>query len=395
MKPEKPTTRLISEGVRARSAYPKTTSIPAPAPASSFRLTPDFIRHYLRQLGITENVLIHAQDLNQFLEEKGLTELGRGGEGTVYFTRGHVVKVINPASAHGSMREIAHMLHLNRIADAKGTMGDRVRLDWPTLLWVYVLSDGSLSIGMRPFDTHESEASGTTLFERLYLGPMMPRHHVMNILRGICQSLVYAHKCGIVHHDLKPSNIYIPADERQAPVVFDLGQALWQQTAWGRGWLRNVHNSFYWYNGTYRYMHHQRRLAHLAALAKSQRQTPTDEQLAAFSAYQPSYFDDVIAFARILRDVIKSTHAQLSVHDRGTITKLYQRLMGLKHKRDAGENQKSSAPAQDSGLIRRIGLALLRNPAPVATPAESGPRWATMEQVQPELERVLNSLSIA
>lgn len=391
MKPEKPTTRLISDGVRARSAFPKTTSIPVPQPR--IQLTPDFIRHYLRQLGITENVLIHAQDLNQFLEEKGLTELGRGGEGTVYFTRGHVVKVINPACAHGSLREIAHMLHLNRIADAKGTMGDRVRLDWPTLLWVYVLSDGSLSIGMRPFDTHETETPGTTLFERLFFGPMMGRRHVFSILRGIGQSLVYAHKCGIVHHDLKPSNIYIPADDRQAPVVFDLGQALWQQTTWGRGWLRTPHNSYYWYNGTYRYMHHQRRLAHLAALAKSQHQQPTAVQAEAFAAYQPSYYDDVIAFARILRDVVKSNQAQLTPKDREAITQLYQRLMGLKSKRTAKEKEKSSVVAQDSGLIRRISLAFMRNPQPHPPHADSGPRWHTMEPVQPELESVLDGLS--
>lgn len=388
MKPDRPTSRLIRDGLRA---YPKTTAIPVPPPSA--RLTPDYIRHYLRQLGITENVLIHAQDLDQFLEEKGLTELGRGGEGTVYFTRGHVVKVINPQSAHGSLREIAHMLHLNRIVDSRGTMGDRVRLDWPTLLWVYVLSDGSLSIGMRPFDT--GDTPGTTFFERLYFGPLMERQHVLDILRGIGQSLVYAHKCGIVHHDLKPSNIYIPADERQKPVVFDLGQALWQQSAWGRGWLRNNHNSYYWYNGTYRYMHHQRRLAHLAALAKSRHQTPSPEQWEAFGNYQPSYYDDVIAFARILRDVAKSSHARLTPHDRGTLTSLYQRLMGLKHKHNKPDAVKPSTPNIDSGIIRRIGLVLLRNPQPSPVASDAEPRWGTMEQVQPELERILSAMLIA
>jgi len=379
MKPERPTSRILKNGIRATQSWPTSTSIPQ-SNAALIRVTPEFIRRYLRQLGITENVLIHEQDYQQFIDEKGLTELGRGGEGVVYFTRGHVVKVERPESAAGALREVAHMLHMNRIL-TRGAMGERERADWPTLLWIYVLSDGSLSIGMRPFDLMESDIPGSTLYERLYCGPRVLRTEVMEMIRRLCKSLLYAHRQGIVHHDLKPANIYLPAGSPQTPIVFDLGQALWQHPSWGRNWLRHEHNNSYWYNGTYRYMHHQRRLAHLSALAKSNQQMATPEQTLAFAAYTPSYYDDVVSYARILRDIVKSPYMFLTGKDRIAFTKYYQRLMGLRRR-----SETPGVARMDSGIIKL--LSKLRTPA--VPPAEL-PKATSMEQVLPELEILLET----
>src|SRR5260221_39445 len=74
------------------------------------RLTAQDIQHHLHALGITEKVLIHEQQYEEFLHEKGIVELGSGAEGAVYFLRGHVVKVVNKENTPSALREIAHML---------------------------------------------------------------------------------------------------------------------------------------------------------------------------------------------------------------------------------------------------------------------------------------------
>ncbi|HEY3319782.1 MAG TPA: hypothetical protein VGP72_04825 [Planctomycetota bacterium] len=383
----RPITRKVHSGVTAAVSYPKTASV-SQAPHPVARLNPEAIRHYLRTLALTENVLIHEQNYEQFLQEKGLTELGHGGEGTVYFTRGHVVKVVNPGSAWASLREVAHMLHLNRIVAADGAMGERSRIDWPTLLWVYVLSDGSLSIGMKPFDTVEGPVPGATFYDRLNFGPMMERREIVSALKGLCSSLVYSHKRGVIHHDLKPANIYIPSGLNTPPIVFDLGQALWQQSSWGRRWLRHEHNNHYWYNGTYRYMHHLRRLAHIAALAKAQRAQPSQTENDAFNRYVPSYYDDVMAFARILRDVVRSRYVRLSPKERQLLQRFYRRLMGLTHK-----GKPDHGPLMETGIWRRISSALRTpiKPEPVRV-TQIWDEWPTMERVEPELSHVLDEV---
>jgi len=382
--PDPPTSRSVT---RAARSYPATTSVRTHAPPAQVH-NRESIRHFLRQLGITEPVLIHEQDYDQFMEEKGLKELGRGGEATVYFLRGHVVKVANPDSVPAALREIGHMLHLNRIAYGAGTMGERVREDWPALLWVYALSDGSVSIGMKPFDNPASVTPGATLFEILEAGPALERERTFDVIRGICKSLVYAHQNGIIHHDLKPANIYIPSDPRQRPIVFDLAQGLWHQTSWGRKWLLHEHNNTYWYNGTYRYMHHQRRLAHLAAVAKSQDQALSGAQTEALHRYRPSGYDDVFAFARILHDIVRSMNTWLGDKDRAALRRFYRQLLALKQ-----EGPVETAKPTETGIFRRLRVALQRpGPAPSVPVPKDDPPPVSMEQVLPALEKTLSSL---
>jgi serine/threonine protein kinase len=345
----------------------------------------------LRQLGITEDILIHEQDYQQFLEEKGLLELGRGGEGAVFFLRGHVVKLVEGAAVPAALRELAHMLHINHIIRSGATMGERARQDFPSPLWVYVLSNGSISIGMKPFDG--SDISGSTLFDRLVVGPVMERAHVFNAIRGMAQSLVYMHKKGVIHHDLKPANVFIPGDPAQPPVVFDLGQALWNQSSWGKNWLKNQHNYTYWYNGTFRYMHHERRLAHLAALATAGREAVPPAQAQAFSHYIPAFYDDVFSFARMLRDIVQSRYMGLPERDRIGLRQFYQKLMGLQPKR----KELKTKNTKESNSRWHLKTLLKR---PAAEPETPPPvdvihKYSTMEHVLPEVEELIKTLNSA
>lgn len=366
--------------IRSAASYPRTTRMPLPSPSDGPLKAAD-IKQSLRQLGITENVVIHEQDYEQFLLEKGLTELGRGGEGVVYFLRGHVVKVAANDAVPSALREIAHMMHLNRHI-LRGAVGERAREDFPSLLWVYVLSNGSLSIGMKPFEPSEDEtAAGATLHERLMAGPLMGRAHVIQTIRGLAESLAYAHTHGIIHHDLKPANIFVPARASQRTVVFDFGQALWQHPAWGRNWLLHRHNAYYWYNGTYRYMHHQRRMAHMAALDKAQLREPMPTLQDAFNRYVPAYYDDILAFARILRDIVRSPFTALSGAERTVLKGFYHRIMRF------------GTPVNgqtESGILRMFKPK--RKESSVQMAIWGDPRHVTMSALLPDIERLLSKM---
>jgi len=252
---------------------------------------------------------------------------------------------------------------------------------------VYELSGGSLAIGMKPFDS--GATLGHTLYERLSLGPPLERGYCLRMIRGLCRSLVYAHKSGIIHHDLKPANVYLPADPAQDPVVFDLGQALWQHGPWGRQWLRHDHNYFYWYNGTYRYMQFSRRQAHLGAVATSEQRPLSPRQSEAFMRYEPAYYDDVFSFARILRDILRSKHVCLHNNDRRGLKLFYRKLMGLEH-----DVPNAADPTWESGLIRRIRLVFNASapPAPpYIRPKTPELNFPSMQAVLPKLEDEIES----
>jgi len=351
------------------------------------QLTPGLITSYLRARGIHEDILVHTQNYRDFLREKGVTELGRGGEGAVYFLRGHVVKLVGVDFTPALLREIVHMLHLNPISGQSGgaAMGDRLRMDLPGLLWVYTLSNGGLSVGMKPFDRSENGPRGSTLYDRLAVGPFMEREHVLRALLSICKTLVYTEKKGINHHDLKPANIYIPGDPQQEPVVFDLGQALWKQNVWGANWLTHGHNLHYWYNGTYQYMHRYRRLAHVCALCIASGGTATQVQRDAFSSFVPSMFDDVFAFAYVIRNVVRSKFTKLREIDKRLLTNYYRACMGLERAKSAPVQTRPTILARVKTLFGKEAVAELQA-APITETIE------TMDQTFAKLEPIIRRL---
>src|SRR5262249_21311332 len=55
-------------------------------------------------------------------------------------------------------------------------------------------------------------------------GDTMPMPDILNVVKGIAGALDYAHSRGVIHRDVKPSNIMI--DNENRPVLTDFGLAL-------------------------------------------------------------------------------------------------------------------------------------------------------------------------
>jgi serine/threonine protein kinase len=367
---------------------PASSDRTARVPVSKIRppLSEREIRETLQGLGVVEQPYLHELAREKFEKEQEL-ELGRGGEGAVYFTRGHVVKVLPQFSAHDGLREVAHLLLLNRPADQDSGPGERARQDWPSVLWIYLLSDGSLAFGMHTFDDPDFPGSGSTLQERLRQGPPISGEEALRIARSLPESLLFAHSVGVIHHDLKPENVFLPNDPRRPVVIFDLGQALLRRGAWGEEWLRHEHNASHWYNGTPHYMHLERRKAHRAALALASGRLPLPERIQAVAAYMPSLYDDVFAYARILRRMARSPNVNWVETERAALRDFSRRLMGLRPK----TRGRSSISQRISATV----VALLRaGKPPAGTGATSSPQaqWSDFQKVLTELDKVLAGL---
>ena len=66
---------------------------------------------------------------------------------------------------------------------------------------------------------------GQSLRERLSAGPL-PEREALRVMHAICEGVLEAHERGLVHADLKPSNIVIPRDGRVRIVDFGLARAI-------------------------------------------------------------------------------------------------------------------------------------------------------------------------
>src|SRR5262249_33746741 len=77
---------------------------------------------------------------------------------------------------------------------------------------------------------------GETLADRIQRGPI-PVEEALYIGKHICEALEAAHEKGVVHRDLKPVNVKIPADGRVKVLDFVLAKAL--ETAPTAGTLSN------------------------------------------------------------------------------------------------------------------------------------------------------------
>lgn len=128
-----------------------------------------------------------------------LGELGRGGMAVVYrakeraLGREVAVKVVRPRF-HTDSESVA------RLAREARTVAQLEHPNIVSLHAVKPLTNGlALVMQLVP---------GRTLKEALARGPLSPSEAEL-VLRDIARALAYAHRCGVVHRDVKPENIFL------------------------------------------------------------------------------------------------------------------------------------------------------------------------------------------
>ncbi|HEX9372276.1 MAG TPA: PQQ-binding-like beta-propeller repeat protein [Roseiflexaceae bacterium] len=151
---------------------------------------------------------------SQFGRYELIGEIGRGGMGVVYrayeptLDRPVALKVIAPDLAH----DPGFVARLRREAVSAA----RLRHANIALLYEFGQADGAAFLAME-------YVGGPSLRQILEAGPLDPQR-ALNILDQIAQALEYAHKLGIVHRDVKPSNILVGPGDRAVLIDFGLAE---------------------------------------------------------------------------------------------------------------------------------------------------------------------------
>lgn len=143
-----------------------------------------------------------------------LAELGRGGMGVIYKARQTsldrlcAVKMLKgPAAETGAHSEDALQFEANAAAS----------LDHPNIVGIY---EAGRDQGRLYFSMEYIPGENLELFSRTR---MLDAEAVARLIRTVAGAISYAHRRGVMHHDLKPANIIIdPAGE---PQITDFGLA--------------------------------------------------------------------------------------------------------------------------------------------------------------------------
>ena len=144
-----------------------------------------------------------------------LEQLGQGGMATVYkaydtrLEREVALKIIRkeafPAETHDRI-----LRRFEREAKALA------RLDHPHIIKVHDFGEYESS----PYLVMQYIPSGTL---KQQLGKPIPYQQAVELLKPIAEALAYAHQHGVLHRDVKPSNILLTDDNR--PILTDFGIA--------------------------------------------------------------------------------------------------------------------------------------------------------------------------
>jgi len=137
--------------------------------------------------------------------------IGEGGMGQVYLAREPLtdtqvaIKIMKPDAAddprevHRFLTEARHMY----------------RLAHPRILRVLEVSDRPAG----PYYVMPYVAGGS-LLARCKPGETLPETEVLAIARQVAEALAHAHAHGLIHRDLKPGNVLLPAGDGGLRVVF-------------------------------------------------------------------------------------------------------------------------------------------------------------------------------
>jgi len=149
---------------------------------------------------------------SRFGDYELLAELGRGGMGVVYRARqlslDRIVALKFIAAGLSDTHQVTRFVGEARAA---------ARLVHPNIVPVYeVGSVDEIHYFSMPL------IEGLSLEQRLQQGPMATPE-LLRLLLRVCEAVDYAHRLGLLHLDLKPSNVLI--DERGEPLIADFGLA--------------------------------------------------------------------------------------------------------------------------------------------------------------------------
>src|SRR5262245_34051055 len=131
--------------------------------------------------------------------------LGRGAMGVVYLAhddaigRPIAIKVLDLSLAPTERIRQDFMQRFTREARAAG------RLNHPNIVTIY---DAGLDETGRQSYLAMEFLTGQRLDEKLSAGPL-PVEECVNIIHDIAVALDYAHQQGVIHRDIKPTNIFI------------------------------------------------------------------------------------------------------------------------------------------------------------------------------------------
>ena len=143
-----------------------------------------------------------------------IEELGRGGMGVVF--RARQISLDREVAIKMILRgRLANEADLQRfLAEASAT----ARLEHPNIVPVYEAGD----IDGRPFFSMQLVV-GETLADRVANHGPLPQRETASIVAAIARATGFAHDHGILHRDVKPSNILLAADG--TPLITDFGLA--------------------------------------------------------------------------------------------------------------------------------------------------------------------------
>jgi len=215
----------------------RTRFSPSPAKAGKIMQESQISLHRVRSPAVDENLkervtteVNASDDTTSGTAPSGLpeqyeilAEIGHGGMGTVYKARHKqlgnyvAIKVINPNLLDGKSetRENAQKRFVNESKAVSQLQHENV----------IALKDFGVTDEGAPFMVMEY-ADGETLEAMVKNGPMEYKS-VLKIMRGVCDGLEHAHALGLVHRDIKSSNIIVckSAAGREVPKVLDFGIA--------------------------------------------------------------------------------------------------------------------------------------------------------------------------
>src|SRR5688572_14515205 len=145
--------------------------------------------------------------------------LGQGGMATVYF--GQDIKLHRPVAI-----KVLDKRYKNHPAYATRFVNEaRMMAKWhhENIIQIYY-ADDSQGMSYYVMDYVDGEDLAAVLDSYHYQSKLMPNEDVLRIANAIARALDYAHRQGVIHRDVKPSNILLSKDGRI--LLGDFGMAL-------------------------------------------------------------------------------------------------------------------------------------------------------------------------